>query len=452
MTEEEKKKKEEQEKKNSEQLLLAMLLLMNPELDETTITSTSDIDPVLVDKAKSKLDEQPIDVAKLTKSEILTTAQDIANVKSKYYQVVTVGDNRVCDKCNAWNNKIISDDDPNYPSYDDLEKSGALHPNCRCYLKPVDKKAMNSENIKDGIVFDDKTLINNSMENIITDTINNGIVENVHISPIGDFTGSKQDGSPQNEHITAEALSALADKMNAGDEVLCDVDHQSCRPGVEKDTSAAGWFTKFVVDPIKGLFASLKLTKRGKDLLANREYRYMSPTFMLNDNGEPIDIHSVSLTNTPAFKGFINPVINSESTPIDDANESITNMTKEELVNLIKETVVEMNSCTNKEEVKNEVVDQTKVEETKEETVDDTKQEVVAAEPTVEETKVEEPKETKPAIVIEEKKVEEKKEVIKEEVLNSTPTIGSDVNVEPEWKKLRGKSFFKYLKDHPEIR
>lgn len=469
MTEEYKRR--EEEKKNRDQLLLALLLLMNPNLDETSITSTSDIDPVLVDKAKSKLDEylkkdsriadiddeQPIDVAKLTKSEILTTAQDIANVKSKYYKVVTVGDNRVCDKCKAWNNKIISDDDPNYSSYDDLEKSGALHPNCRCYLKPVEKKeSMNSENIKDEIVyreFDDKTLINNFMENIITDTIDNGIVENVHISPIGDFTGSKQDGSPQNEHITAEALSALADKMNAGDEVLCDVDHQSCRPGVEKDTSAAGWFTKFVVDPIKGLFANLKLTKRGKDLLANREYRYMSPTFMLNENGEPIDIHSVSLTNTPAFKGFINPVINSESTPIDDTNESITNMTKEELVNLIKETVVEMNSCTNKEEVKNEVVDQTKVEETKEETVDQTKQEVVDAEPMVEEPKVEDPKKNKPvAVVIEETKVEEKKEVIKEEALNSAPVIGTDISGKADWLKLKGAAFFKYLKEHPEIR
>lgn len=29
------------------------------------------------------------------------------------------------------------------------------------------------------------------MTEILTDTIENGIVENVHISPIGDFTGSK---------------------------------------------------------------------------------------------------------------------------------------------------------------------------------------------------------------------------------------------------------------------
>ena len=28
-------------------------------------------------------------------------------------------------------------------------------------------------------------------ENLITKTIDNGLVENVHISPIGDFTGSK---------------------------------------------------------------------------------------------------------------------------------------------------------------------------------------------------------------------------------------------------------------------
>ena len=274
-------------------------------------------------------------------------------------------------------------------------------------------------------------------ENIIKDTIDNGLVENVHISPIGDFTGSKQDGSPQNEHITAEALSALADKMNAGDEVLCDVDHQSCRPGVEKDTSAAGWFTKFVVDPIKGLFASLKLTKRGKDLLANREYRYTSPTFMLNENGEPIDIHSVSLTNTPAFKGFINPVINSEATPIDDTNERITNMTKEELKALIEEILAERAKEEAIRDVKEEAIEA--AIENKSDIVD-----VIDAcgkkDNTVKnETVVEDPKE-------EEKKVKEPKEVIKEEALNSAPTIGADIAVEPEWKKLSGKAFLDWYK------
>ena len=55
------------------------------------------------------------------------------------------------------------------------------------------------------------------------------------------------------------------------------------------------------------------------------------------------------------------------------------------------------------------------------------------------ETVVEDPKE-------EEKKVKEPNEVIKEETLNSTPTIGSDIAVEPEWKKLSGREFLYWYK------
>ena len=156
---------------------------------------------------------------------------------------------------------------------------------------------------------------------------------------------------------------------------------------------------------------------------------------------------SVALTNKPSQMGRIDPIIN--QTPL---KETLTmDITKEELINLIKETVV--NYCSEKKdaEVKNEVVEeQPKAEETKEiqETADEPKQEVVSGAP-----KTEEPKETKPtAIVVEETNVEEKKEVIKEEALNSAPTIGSDVSGKAEWMKLRGKEFFAYLKNHPEIR
>ena len=198
MTEDE--KKEKHEKENRDQLLIALAVLLYKDADKK-ISTVEDIPNDIRSKLEKKIDDFLAKGGKdindinelnlLTKSEILKIAKDISGTKSGYFKVVTVGDNRVCNKCKAWNGKIISDDDPNYPSYDDLEKSGALHPNCRCFLKPVDKKAMNSENINDEIVFDDKTLINNSMENIITDTIDNGVVENVHISPIGDFTGSK---------------------------------------------------------------------------------------------------------------------------------------------------------------------------------------------------------------------------------------------------------------------
>ena len=279
---------------------------------------------------------------------------------------------------------------------------------------------------------------------IISDTIENGEIENVHLVPIGDFKGSDKDGNPIDEHITKESLEQIAEKLNSGDEVLCDIDHQSCKPGVERDSKAAGWAHKFVVDPLKGLFANLKLTKKGREIVENREYRYTSPVFTLDENGNPNDIHSIALTNVPAFKGHISPIINSEPTEInkeENLNKEIINMeiTKEDLIELIKNTVNEMNIKKEiNEEIREEVVGnscdkkQEEIVEVKnEETVPETKEEVK------EEVKVEDKNKDEP---------KDEKEVIKIESLNSAPI--PTVNAEPEWKNLHGKSFFDWCAKH----
>ena len=270
---------------------------------------------------------------------------------------------------------------------------------------------------------------------VISDTIENGEIENVHLVPIGDFKGSDKDGNPIDEHITKESLEQIAEKLNSGDEVLCDIDHQSCKPGVDRDSKAAGWFHKFVVDPVKGLFASLKLTKKGREIVENREYRYTSPVFTLDENGNPNDIHSVALTNVPAFKGHISPILNSE--PNSNEKESIKmEITKEDLIDLIKRTVNEMNV---KKEINEEIRD------IQEEIVENScveKQEEVKNEETVPETK----EEVKEEVKVEDEPKEEK-EVIKIETLNSAPI--PTVNAEPEWKSLHGKAFFDWYAKHP---
>ena len=278
----------------------------------------------------------------------------------------------------------------------------------------------------------------------IKETIDNGETE-VQIATIGTVVGSDIDGNPVEQNFTEDSLQKIAE--NTTDEVLVDAEHQSEKGGT---TEAKGWLSKLNFVPGKGLFGSIKWTDIGRKLVENRVFRWLSPSWLIDKvTREPVAMTSVALTNKPSQMGRIDPIINQE--PL---KETLTmDITKEELVNIIKDIVVNYCSEKKEEEVKNEVVDQTKVEETKEETVDDTKQEVVAAEPMVEEPKVEQQKETKPtAIVIEETKVEEKKEVIKEEALNSAPTIGSDVSSKAEWMKLRGKEFFAYLKNHPEIR
>ena len=276
----------------------------------------------------------------------------------------------------------------------------------------------------------------------IKETIDNGETE-VQIATVGTVVGSDIDGNPVEQNFTEDSLQKIAE--NTTDEVLVDAEHQSEKGGT---TEAKGWLSKLNFVPGKGLFGSIKWTDIGRKLVENRVFRWLSPSWLIDKvTREPVAMTSVALTNKPSQMGRIDPIINQE--PL---KETLTmDITKEELINLIKETVVNYCSEKKEEEVKNEVAEEPKTEEPKAE--EPKVEQANAEEPMVETPKVEEPKETKPtAIVIEETKVEEKKEVIKEEALNSAPTIGSDVNVEPEWKKLRGKAFFKYLKDHPEIR
>ena len=276
---------------------------------------------------------------------------------------------------------------------------------------------------------------------IISDTIDNGEIENVHLVPIGDYKGSDKDGNPIDEHITKESLDQIAEKLNSGDDVLCDIDHQSCKPGVERDSKAAGWFHKFVVDPVKGLFASLKLTKKGREIVENREYRYVSPVFSLNEDGTVSDLHSVALTNTPAFKGYITPIINSESSSSEtneNLKEEILNMTKEELKEMIMSIISDMRAAEKAAEINREVVEEIVENECSKGT---TKEEVVKNEVSEEETTTETTTEEVP-----EEKVEEKKEeIIKIETLNSAPMIK---DVEPVWKKLDGQEFIDWANKH----
>lgn len=269
----------------------------------------------------------------------------------------------------------------------------------------------------------------------IKEIIDNGETE-VQIATVGTVVGSDIDGNPVEQNFTEDSLQKIAE--NTTDEVLVDAEHQSEKGGT---TEAKGWLSKLNFVPGKGLFGSIKWTDIGRKLVENRVFRWLSPSWLIDKvTKEPVAMTSVALTNKPSQMGRIDPIINQE--PL---KEKLTmDITKEELVNLIKETVVNYCSEKKEEEVKNEVVEQPKAEDTKEiqETADEPKQEVVSEEP-----KTEEPKKNEPvAIVVEETKFEEKKEVIKEEALNSSPTIGSDIAVEPEWKKLSGREFLDWYK------
>lgn len=304
------------------------------------------------------------------------------------------------------------------------------------------------------------------MENILKKEITEngayGEIE-VQISPVGTCTGSTTKGEPIRENLTKEALATLADKLNSEDEVLVDVDHRSTKPGNEKDTKATGWLSNFYTT-VKGMFARLRFTRHGRELVDNREYRHLSPVFALDDEGYPVDLHSVGMTNTPALK--MEPILNSESSEdetIQTKEETIKmDMTKDELVELIKSTIMSINSApveTPSETVvqNSEPVQDEKEEEKEDENKEcDTCENACAEDEDEKKVKNEEPETEvveKTSETVEEKKDEEeekKEEVIKIEALNSAPTpgLGDDIKGSTAWKNLHGEEFFKWVKDH----
>lgn len=297
----------------------------------------------------------------------------------------------------------------------------------------------------------------------------NGEVE-VQIAPVGDFNGSDAEGNAVPERITKESLDALAEKLNASDqEILVDVDHSSVRRGLDRDTHAAGWLSRFFTT-VKGLFGKMKLTKRGKELVENREFRFLSPVFQLGEDGTPTELHSVAFTNTPAFEGYISPIVNHSAVPgpaVQDQDKETINMeiTKDELVQLIKDTVAGMEKAEETAEEKAEETaenacseEKPKAEETAENACsEETKNEEPKAEEPKEEPKAEEteaPKEEPKAeeTATEEPKEEPKEEVIKIEALNAAPAALADVSGKSDWMNLHGDAFWKYLAAHPEIK
>lgn len=317
----------------------------------------------------------------------------------------------------------------------------------------------------------------------LTDTLNNGETE-VLVVPKGQFYGSDSEGNPIPESIDETVIDTLAEQLK-DKELLVDKDHSSVKKGIERDTSAMGWMYSFKKG-MEGLWAKIRWTNIGRNLVENRVFRFLSPVFTLHGN-KPTNMLNVALTNQPAFQDKAKPIINNKP----NMEEYEMTMTKEELVSLIKETVAAMNTEPVKEEVKEEVAEnacsedkaekpvenecgdkKTEVKNAEESDKSEVTEEVKDAEQVSKEVKEEiqegkeegkSPEEIKEEVkeeIVEEKKEEsddsededkkeKKEEVIKLEALNSTPkTEGIDIvkNFAPTQTSTKGYAITKIVR------
>lgn len=334
------------------------------------------------------------------------------------------------------------------------------HPNCKCVVvedsqpdseeqdKAMDKdmdKAINEEDldkmadmtkpIKDQIVyrgFVDDRFSDDEVEYDFDQTL-------VMICPQGEWTGGTSDGKIVTQKIDETALDTLAAQQ---EEVLVDRDHESMKSVLERDTRAYGWASDFVAvknaGDYSGLYGIIKWSDKGKDLIKDRSYRFLSPAFELDKDGRPVKLISIGLTNRPNFK--MAPIINAVPDSTDATTTSTTKeiMTKEEIVEIVKQILAEQKPA--KEKPAEETTEQ-KQEQKQEptDTVDnacgDKKDQTV-------ENACGDKKEPKQ----EEKPVKKVKEVIKEEVLNTIPD-SSSVDSKP-WKSLHGDALQRWMYDN----
>ena len=308
----------------------------------------------------------------------------------------------------------------------------------------------------------------------LIDTLNNGETD-VLVVPKGQFYGSDSEGNPIPEAIDETVIDTLAEQLK-DKELLVDKDHSSVKKGTDKDTSAMGWMHSFKKG-IEGLWAKIRWTNIGRNLVENRVFRFLSPVFTLHGD-KPTNMLNVALTNQPAFQDKAKPIINNKP----NMEEIEMTITKEELVSLIKETVASMKSeqktdtqemknaecsCdpTTDEKVENECgktdkmvenecgkkADVTKNEEVIEDGIKEEIKEEIQEGKEEGKTKEEVKREIKEEVA-EEKADKEDDEVIKIEALNSAPTALKDVSGKADWMSLHGSAFWDYLAKHPEIR
>lgn len=277
----------------------------------------------------------------------------------------------------------------------------------------------------------------------------------VMISPLGTFYGYSTNGAVE-EVIDQEVVDNLVADYNTNPvELLMDIDHKSMRNPEERDTTAAGWIYGLVsvkdLGRLSGLYGKVKWTDVGRHLVESRQYRFISPVFEV-DEGRPVRIINAALTNRPALSTIspiLNTTTNNDNSEVGENADKI-DMTKEEVIELVKELLkkngeVAKNECSDDKEVKNEdeVVESTPKEESSKDCKADADNKV--ADDSTSSSNSDDCKED----CIKKEKMEDEDDVIKEEVLNSAPTIGIDVGSSTKkWQNLHGAEFFKYIETH----
>jgi len=89
---------------------------------------------------------------------------------------------------------------------------------------------------------------------------------------------------------------------------------------------AAGWIKSIFYDARSGLWAKVDWTARAREMIANREYRYLSPVFTHDANGRITRLMGASLVHRPAL--HLKALASEQEQPMPDTSNPFARIAK----------------------------------------------------------------------------------------------------------------------------
>ncbi|MCF1485020.1 hypothetical protein FS800_23105 [Agrobacterium vitis] len=124
----------------------------------------------------------------------------------------------------------------------------------------------------------------------------------IMLLPVGSFSGRDGRGPYSTNGLEGMRQVIAATQQRAGStELVVDYDHQTqfaAVPGVGGKAPAAGWIRQLDARP-DGLYGLVEWTKKAAQAIRASEYRYISPVYQHDKNGQVLRLISAGLTNVP---------------------------------------------------------------------------------------------------------------------------------------------------------
>lgn len=140
-----------------------------------------------------------------------------------------------------------------------------------------------------------------------------GVPEVIRVLPKGHVSSTKGDFEVDDRDIAGIIRQFKARRLD----LVIDYEHQTLS---DVQAPAAGWI-KDLYPGEDALMARVEWTQKGREYIANKEYRYLSPVVLVRKADQHAAVfHSAALTNTPAITGMF-AIINSDALSIEEEEE-----------------------------------------------------------------------------------------------------------------------------------